>query len=231
MVDWEIRAVGGSHADVSVLSTNGVFHKREKEHFVAGRVGELGGFNGLGCRLGSLRGVILEIHYGESTTLSSLSLLFPPPQTLPVSFDHSNEEPPCRGGFEIAVCVEQILVSQGGRTYLFEGRFRGTRYLVDFVHCSGSHLVLAESRRGGCDRRSGYHVFRNFPSLRGLASGIRSLLVVDDFVFTQGEWRFQLRIRLFFWANFVELRAEIAMCQIAEISRCDIGLEVVVTRF
>ena len=204
-MDWEIRAVGGSHSDVSVLNSNGVFHKREKEHFVASRVGGWGGFCGLGSRLGSLWVVFLEIHCGEFTTLSSLSLLFPPPRTLPVSFGRSNEEPPCRGGFGIAIGIEQILVSQGGRTYLFEGRFRGTRYLVDFVRCCGSRSVLAESRRGGCDRRSGSPVFRTFPSLKGLEPGSRSLLVVDDFVLTQGEWRFQPKIRLFFWASLVEL--------------------------
>ena len=38
MVDWEIRPVGGSPSDVAVGS-NDIFYKREKEHFVASRVG------------------------------------------------------------------------------------------------------------------------------------------------------------------------------------------------
>ena len=64
MLDWEIGAVSGSHVVVSVLNPDGVFHKREKEYSVTGRVGKLGGFNCLVCLLGNLRSDFLEIHDG-----------------------------------------------------------------------------------------------------------------------------------------------------------------------
>jgi len=51
---------------------------------------------------------------------------------LPISFDHSNQESPCRGGFGVAVLVEKVIISQGGSSLLMGG-FLGTRILMGIV--------------------------------------------------------------------------------------------------
>ena len=56
-------------------------------------------------------------------------------------------------------------------------------------------------------------------------------MVVKDFGFAQGEWRFQPRFRFCCGASLEELRVKIALRQRAEIVRYKIAFEVIVARF